>query len=161
MFGIWSKKFRIDTLIFLCSAQRKNMEIFLLPPAGFGGKFEFSLCAQTRTEKLLRGGKLGVAGYGQESLGQAFLKACRIQKDRVLCLQAKPRFMLFHGCKNVPVLVVPRSGTQKMIPKKEKLRKIGRGRGALSFSGRFTYPHAGVSALASCKRKNHPEKSSG
>ena len=65
------------------------MEIFLLPPAGFGGKFEFSLCAQTRTEKLLRGGKLGVAGYGQESLGQAFLKACRIQKDRVLCLHSE------------------------------------------------------------------------
>ena len=95
MFGIWSKKFRIDTLIFLCSAQRKNMEIFLLPPAGFGGKFEFSLCAQTRTEKLLRGGKLGVAGYGQESLGQAFLKACRIQKDRVLCLHSETGIHFF------------------------------------------------------------------
>ena len=95
-----------------------------------------------------------------KSLGQAFLKACRIQKDRVLCLQAKPRFMLFHGCKNVLVLVVPRSGTQKMIPKKEKLRKIGRGRGGALFRDGLR-THAGVSALASCKRKNHPEKSSG
>ena len=49
------------------------MEIFLLPPFRLGGKFEFSLCAQTRTEKLLRGKKLGVAGYGQKSLGQAYL----------------------------------------------------------------------------------------
>ena len=100
------------------------MEIFLLPPAGFGGKFEFSLCAQTRTEKLLRGGKLGVAGYGQESLGQAFLKACRIQKDRVLCLHPLPILTLFHCFRNVPVHIVQRSGTQNIV-QKEKVAVSG------------------------------------
>ena len=107
-----------------------------------------------------------------KSLGQAFLKACRIQKDRVLCLQAKPRFMLFHGCKNVPVLVVPRSGTQKMILKKEKLRKIENEYfahcderpetlsldSASLFSGRFTYPHRSFGFGIMQKKKSPGEK---
>ena len=50
-----------------------------------------------------------------ESLGQAFLKACRFQKDRVLCLYSLPILTLFHGLLNVPVHIVPRSGTQNII----------------------------------------------
>ena len=45
------------------------MEIFLLPPFGLGGKFGFSLCAQTRTEKLLRGGKIGRGGIRSIDFG--------------------------------------------------------------------------------------------
>ena len=58
-----------QVLVFLCSTQRKNMEIFLLPPFGLGGKFGFSLCAQTRTEKLLRGGKIGRGGIRSIDFG--------------------------------------------------------------------------------------------
>ena len=46
---------RAKALIFLCFAQRKNMEIFLFVPNGIGTKFGFSLHAQIRTEKLPRG----------------------------------------------------------------------------------------------------------
>ena len=81
------------------------MEIFLLPPFGLGGKFGFSLCAQTRTEKLLRGGKIGkclaqnsrvsaksdaFSEYSPKSLGQAFLKACWCREGKALRLQSLP-----------------------------------------------------------------------
>ena len=50
--------------------------------------------------------------------GQALQKrACRIQKDSVLCLHPLPVFTLFHSFKNVPVCVVPQSGTPKYCPK--------------------------------------------
>ena len=51
--------------------------------------------------------------------GQALQKrACRFQKDRVLCLQRKPIFATLSRLKSVPVHIVPRSGTQKIIEKK-------------------------------------------
>ena len=59
-----------------------------------------------------------------KSLGQAFLKACRIQKDRVFCLQAKPMRKLFHGWKTFLSKLSCVSKTQNIIKKipGEKLR---------------------------------------
>ena len=61
---------------------------------------------------------------GQKSLGQSFLKDCRFQKDRVLCLHPKPTRNLFHDFQSLSISVVPRSGTQNIV-QKEKVAVSG------------------------------------
>ena len=65
------------------------------------------------------------AGMGsKKSLGQSFLKDCRFQKDRVLCLHPKPMRNLFHDFQSLSISVVPRSGTQNIV-QKEKVAVSG------------------------------------
>ena len=72
----------LSTLISLCSAQSENMEIFLFAPNGIGAKFEFSLHAQSRTEKLPRG-CVNRLKIGQESLSQALISLCSAQSENM------------------------------------------------------------------------------
>ena len=58
------------------------MEIFLLPPFGLGGKFEFSLCTQTRTEKLPRGGKIGRGGIRSRKFRSSLFKGLQVSKGQ-------------------------------------------------------------------------------
>ena len=134
------------------------MEIFLFAPYGLGAKFEFSLYAQPRTEKLPRGTKSNAfLKQIHRFWGQALQKRdCGFQKGKALCLHRKPIFILFHNFRSIPVLIVPRSGTQKIIKKyKEAYNYIENGivgffqRCALSCRAHLTPPQSALCVNAS------------
>ena len=60
---------------------------------------------------------------GQKSLGQAFLKACGCPEGKALGLHRKPIFTLFHNSSNVPIQIVLRSKTQRIIKFCKQLEK--------------------------------------
>ena len=82
-------------LIFLCSAQRKNMEFQL---TGRSDRYFQAPSAGLENRQNSRVSEKPAEMGNQKSLGQAFLKVCRFQKDRVLCLHREPIRMLFHNC---------------------------------------------------------------
>ena len=65
------------------------------------------------------------AGMGsKKSLGQSFLKDCGCREGKALRLHPLPILTLFHCFRNVPVHIVPRSGTQNIV-QKEKVTVSG------------------------------------
>ena len=60
------------------------MEIFLFAPYGLGAKFEFSLHAQPRTEKLPRGAKSNAfLKQMYRFWGQALISLCSAQRENM------------------------------------------------------------------------------
>ena len=91
---------------------------------------------------------------GQKSLGQSFLKDCRFQKDRVLCLYSLPILTLFHGLSNVPVLVVA-TGRPKMLSKTPNLLISLKSAGSVFFLIIFWVPLRGTTGIGtffSCEK---------